>query len=87
MAHYYWYRTCPVCDGQGRLLLFRDCSSDDLYLHCEECESGWRDPEMAGQKHAGFLTSDENFEAEPATLADIAKHGWRKYAKHEFEDE
>ena len=85
MTRYYWHRTCPLCK-QGRLLVFKNTTSNELYLHCEECEWGWRDPETSDQKERGFLTLNEDFEAEPATWDDIAKHGWEQYAKNEFED-
>ncbi|WP_146661288.1 hypothetical protein [Enhygromyxa salina] len=87
MTHYYWYKACSICDGQGRLLLFMDLFRKELYLHCEECECGWRDPEKAERKEAGFLTLDEDFEAEAATRADIDKCGWQKYAVNSFDKE
>ena len=86
MTHYYWFHTCPVCSGQGRLLLFKDLTAGQLYLHCEECEWGWRDPDKATDPKAGFLTLNEEFEAAPATKQDIQGEGWEKYALHEFDD-
>jgi hypothetical protein len=85
MTHYYWYQTCPVC-SQGRLLIFKDLAAQQLYLHCEECEWGWRNPERSSEKEAGFLTLDEEFESKPATKEDIDGLGWTKYAAHEFDE-
>ncbi len=86
MAHYFWYRTCPLCRDQGRLLVFKNTSELKLYLHCEECEWGWADPESAHSKELGFLTLDEDFEAMPAGASDIKEFGWTQYALNEFDD-
>ena len=85
MTKYFWYRTCPVCE-QGRLLLFKDLTANRLYLHCEECEWGWHDPERAADKDAGFLTLDQQFEAAPASVDDIQSFGWERYAVNEFDE-
>lgn len=49
-----------------------------LYLHCEECEMGYRDPEAAGTG-TGFLTLDEDFDAEPASLQEIEEATWDRF--------
>jgi hypothetical protein len=85
MTHYYWYRTCPIC-RQGRLLIFKDLTRNELYLHCEECEWGWRDPDAAESRGAAFLTLDEEFESAPATAEDLVFFTWQKYAVHEFDE-
>ena len=84
MAKLYWYKSCQHC-GQGRLFLYLDTTNDNIYLHCEECEWGWRDPENLNTE-AGFLTIDENFDAIPAIMDDIIRFSWEKYAK-EIADE
>ncbi len=76
----YWYTTCSNCKHQGRLMLMKNLSSGQLYLHCEECESGWRDPLKIDNLAAKFLTLDEEFDAELATWDDIEKAGWQRYA-------
>jgi hypothetical protein len=75
----FWMRTCVNCGGQGRLFIMKDLSNHSLYLHCEECECGWRDPEKTRDLESAFLTLDENFESEPATMTDIEEAGWRRY--------
>lgn len=85
MKTYYWMRTCVHCNGQGRLLIMKDLSTNSLYLHCEECEWGWRDPEKADDVGWAFLTLDEDFEAEPASSAEIERHGWSRYVAGEFQ--
>lgn len=83
---YYWMRLCPCCDGQGRLVIMKDLSHDALYLHCEECEWGWRDPEKASDVAAGFLTLAEVFQARSASMDDITRHGWAGYLAGSFEE-
>jgi hypothetical protein len=80
----YWYRQCPKCK-QGRLFIFSDLDKDECYLHCEECETGWRDPEVLDLENS-FLTLLEEFESEPTSKEYIAKKGWLKYAINEIEE-
>jgi hypothetical protein len=72
----FWLTTCPNCHHQGRLIVMNDLTRNRLYLHCEECESGWVDPEQVSDPTARFLTLDEEFDAEPATEADLRRYGW-----------
>lgn len=78
MTKLYWYKSCHHCE-QGRLFLFLDTTNNRIYLHCEECEWGWKDPENLNPE-AGFLTLDEDFDAIPAKIDDIVRLGWKKYA-------
>jgi len=86
MTTYYWFRTCPLCSGQGRLGIFEDITNCRLYLHCEECEQGWWDPEKAHDPSAGFLTLNEEFEARPADWATIQRYGWERYAANSYDE-
>ncbi len=84
MARLYWYDSCRHCE-QGRLFLFLDQTNKKIYLHCEECEWGWHDPENINI-NAGFLTLNEEFDAIPATISDIISYGWGEYAKKTYEN-
>jgi hypothetical protein len=64
-----WYKSCPACN-QGRLVVMHDTTNQRLYLHCEECETGFLNPNNT-VKGGGFLTLLESFDAEPATDAEI----------------
>ena len=68
---------CPVC-GVGRLFAFWDLNRRALYLHCEECEQGFRDPEKVSRE-SGFLTLLEDFESRSATSQEIHEHGWDRF--------
>ena len=56
-----------------------------LYLHCEECEHGWRSPEDAVGRQGMFLTLDEEFDATPATMDEIRAAGWERYVAGRWE--
>lgn len=81
----YWYTTCRNCK-QGRLMVMKNLSSGQLYLHCEECEYGWYDPLKVDDLTAKFLTLDEEFDAELATWDDVEKAGWQQFAANVAED-
>ncbi len=70
----YWYKVCPFCN-EGRLFVFKNININKLYLHCEECESGYYDIEHV-ETGDRFLTLLDEFEASPATYADILETGW-----------
>lgn len=85
MSTYHWYKTCPHCDNQGRLLIQRNVDECALYLHCEECEWGWKRPEDATDVAKGFLTLLVDFESENPTLEEIETAGWGGYITGSFE--
>lgn len=86
MKTYFWSRLCPHCDGEGRLIIMKDLTHDSLYLHCEECEWGWRNPDTAADVASGFLTLDEEFDAEPASNDEIVNAGWAKHVAGHFQE-
>jgi hypothetical protein len=55
-------------------------SSRELYLHCEECEWAWTNPNQLSTA-AGRLGID--FGSEYASAAEISSNGWAQYALHE----
>lgn len=70
----FWYKTCPFCN-QGRLFIFKNLSTNRLYLHCEECERGYNDARNINSD-SSFLTLEEDFEAVEATFEDIRQFKW-----------
>ncbi len=77
MKHLFWLKTCPLCK-QGRLFVFKNQSNGKLYLHCEECEEGYYNPEEINRENS-FLTLTEDFEATGATAEDIKEFKWERY--------
>jgi hypothetical protein len=82
MPTLYWYRTCPSCDHQGRLFIYRRLDLDQLYLHCEECEQGYADPTDL-RPETSFLPLLFDFRAALPSRTDITARGWDAYARHE----
>jgi hypothetical protein len=69
-----WYKTCPFCH-QGRLFVFKNYSKNKLYLHCEECERGYDDPDQLNVENS-FLTLSQDFETVEASEDDLRKYNW-----------
>jgi hypothetical protein len=76
-----WLKLCPRCDGQGRLFIQRNLLDGRLYLHCEECEYGFLDPEHCDRTSDGFLAMDTRFDL--PNLDEIDAQGWRRFALRE----
>jgi len=83
---YYWYRVCPNCNGQGRLIVQKNLDANKLYLHCDECEWGWRHPEDVDDPSKKFLTLCEVFESANPTYQEILDFGWGPYALNRLEE-
>jgi hypothetical protein len=70
-------RNCSSC-RQGRLFLFRNLVTDDIYAHCEECEWGYLTPANIETK-GGFLTLLEEFDVDYASSDAIFRSVWASY--------
>lgn len=68
---------CPSCHN-GRLFLFRESDTGDVYGHCEECEHGYRSPAEI-ESNSGFLTLLNDSDAEWATEDEISRSVWANY--------
>ncbi|TDX83599.1 hypothetical protein EDE05_1065 [Neorhizobium sp. R1-B] len=68
---------CPSCHN-GRLFLFRESDTGDVYGHCEECEQGYRTPAEIGS-NSGFLTLLDEVDADWATEDEISRSVWANY--------
>jgi hypothetical protein len=73
----YHVGNCPACRN-GRLFLFRETDTGDVYGHCEECEQGFRSPDEI-DANSGFLTLLNPSGAEWATAEDIGRSVWANY--------
>lgn len=80
MKDLFWYKTCPFCN-QGRLFLFKNLDDNTLYLHCEECERGYKDIKNISRENS-FLTITEEYKAREATKEDIQEFGLDLSAFH-----
>ena len=77
-AEIFWSGTCPRC-RQGRLAIQQRTDTRALYLHCGECEMGWRHPEAVRAGVPGFLTPLEEFESCDPTRELIRARGWEPF--------
>ena len=77
MLHRYYAGNCPSC-RQGRLFLFRNLATEDIYAHCEECEWGYITPGDIEAK-SSFLTLLDDDDAEYATIDEISRSVWANY--------
>ena len=41
----FWYKPCPICDGQGRLEIMKNIDENTLFFCCDECMSCWKNRE------------------------------------------
>ena len=69
---YFWFRECPICDGQGRLIIKKNIDSNKLFLCCDECMSCWE---------YSIKSKIVN-----ASEADISNFHWEKYKLHKCSD-
>jgi uncharacterized protein (DUF983 family) len=73
----YYAGSCPSCHN-GRLFLFRESETGDVYGHCEECEQGYRTPAEI-ESNCGFLTLLHDADADWATEDEISRSVWANY--------
>ena len=67
----------PSCHN-GRLFLFRESETGDVYGHCKECEQGHRSPGEI-ESNSGFPTLLNDSDAEWATENEISRSVWANY--------
>ena len=80
----YWYRHCPLCEGQGQLRIRLDPVRDQLFLQCDECYLEFDDPDhvsLAGGAKRPHLRDPNVVDADPAA---IERFGWIKYALNTY---
>lgn len=58
-------------------------ASNDLVLHCDECEQVWKDPYAIDRLEDSILGID--IEMDPAEWGDIQLAGWEQFAPQEYE--
>jgi len=75
----FWYKPCPICDGQGRLEIMKNIDENTLFFCCDECMSCWKNREDLEKRINKFMEYSIKFNFIPATEEDIRKHKWQKY--------
>lgn len=80
MTEFYHVGQCPSC-RQGWLILQRNLTSQDIYAHCEECETGFITPDDLIEPLNGFLTvlDQYDYETENPTKEEISRTVWANF--------
>ncbi len=76
MTRLWWLTECPICNGQGRLIVMRSLTSEELLLVCEECCWAWHDPEAVSDPEAAFFAGTKDVQCREATIDEIVQAGW-----------
>ncbi|GHU04778.1 hypothetical protein FACS1894158_05780 [Betaproteobacteria bacterium] len=68
---------CPICDGQGLILIVQEISSGEFYCCCDECESEWKTPDAVFRGENG--TANQYGKYRLPGREDIRARGWEKF--------
>ncbi|WP_174492847.1 hypothetical protein [Acinetobacter sp. Marseille-Q1623] len=71
----FWFETCQICDGQGRLVLYMDEKYHRPILCCDECD-------LVVNLHNQEKLHIRQVKLGHITLADIGKYKLEQYARH-----
>ena len=83
---YFWFRACPICDGQGRLIIKKNIDSNKLFLCCDECMSCWENEDDLTQQRKKFMEYSIKSKIVNASADDISNFHWGKYKLHKCSD-
>lgn len=70
----YYIGQCPIC-RQGVLEILKEDKSGTIYIHCDECEAEWRNPEDALEVRNG--TRFHFGLSKPASLEEVYEMNWK----------
>lgn len=51
----FWYKPCPICDGQGRLEIMKNIDEAYLFFCCDECMSCWKNENDLEKRKNKFM--------------------------------
>lgn len=83
---YFWFRACPICDGQGRLIIKKYIDSNKLFFCCDECMSCWENEDDLTQQRKKFMEYSIKSKIVNASEDDISNFYWEKYKLHKCSD-
>lgn len=75
----FWYKPCPECDFQGRLVVYKYINDNSLFLCCDECMACWNNPHDVGIKTNDFSEFNIKKPYQKAVSTDIAIMNWQIY--------
>jgi len=82
----FWYKPCPVCDGQGRLEIMKNIDENTLFFCCDECMSCWKNESDLEKRINKFMEYSIKSKITNASEEDIRQFHWGKYKIHKCSD-
>lgn len=82
----FWYKECPICDGQGRLIIKRNVALNNLFFCCDECMSCWKNEDDLNHQQNKFMEYSIKSKITNASEEDIRQFHWEKYKIHKCSD-
>jgi formate dehydrogenase maturation protein FdhE len=70
---YYGVKQCPMCDGEGLVLIVKEKHTQHLYLCCDECDTEWDN--ISDITENNCLPSGTHGQYECPTMEEIEKVG------------
>lgn len=80
----FWYKPCPRCNFQGRLVVYKYVNDNTLFLCCDECMACWNNPVDVGIKPNDFNEFNIKSAYQKATNEDIELMNWQVYHLFEY---
>ena len=77
----YWYQACPKCHGQGRLVIKKDITYNQLFLCCDECMACWKNIKDLNSNKNIFYEFSIKSETAYASEEDIKNSEWNNDVK------
>lgn len=82
----YWYKVCPLCHGQGRLVIYSYVDYDELFFGCDECMACWSNPKDIELKKNTFREFDIKPKYQSASPVQIVKHFGKDFQFQEYKN-
>ena len=85
-SDYYWFKECPICDVQGRLIIKKNINFNKLFFCCDECMSCWQNENDLNQQRNKFMEYSIESKIVNDSEEDIINMHWEKYKLHKISD-
>ena len=80
---YFWFRECPICDGQGRLIIKKILTLINYFSVAMSC---WENEDDLTQQRKKFMEYSIKSKIVNASEDDISNFHWEKYKLHKCSD-
>lgn len=79
MINFFWYKPCPKCNFQGRLVVYKYTNDNSLFLCCDECMACWNNPNDVDVNPNDFSEFNIKQPYQKAINIDISIMNWQIY--------